>query len=145
MQTLLRWLTPLYDRLGILKSTPVRYVLAITWTLYSTVLLVQSSGNPVVGRPAPPGPPTMDREIILTIGHIVVFSTLVILWQWALSTFRPVRAALFVATGFAVIFGVISELAQFAVPDRTVSLGDLSVNVLAALGASLVIGWMFSA
>jgi VanZ family protein len=105
-----------------------RRVLALGFTLLTTVMLVQSSSHPIVGPPAPPGDPDLKREIELTIGHIVVFTTLVGLWWWAFLPDLPSRRALFVAVGFALIYGVITELAQTAVPDREVSLYDVVVN-----------------
>lgn len=98
------------------------------FTLLTTVLLVQSSSQPIVGPPAPPGAPDLKREIELTIGHIVVFTTLVGLWWWALLPDLPSERALFVAVGFALIYGVITELAQSVVPDREVSFYDVAVN-----------------
>lgn len=105
-----------------------RHALALGFTLFTTVLLVQSSSKPMVGPPAPPGAPDLKREIELTIGHIVAFGTLVSLWWWALLPDFPSKRALFVAVGFALIYGVITEIAQSAVPDREVSLFDVAVN-----------------
>lgn len=121
-------LTNVYARLGILKSTPVRWSLALSYTLLVTVMLVQSSGQPIVGPPAPPGPPSLLREIELTLGHVAAFSGLVVLWWWAMQAILPPPRALFVAVGFAVIFGFLSEIAQTLVSDRQASLFDLAVN-----------------
>jgi VanZ family protein len=117
-----------YARLGILKSHPVRWLLALAYTLLVTVMLVQSSGQPMIGPPAPPGPPSLLRELELTMGHIVAFSGLVVLWWWAMQAILSPPRALFVAVGFAVIFGFMSELAQTLVSDRQASLFDLAVN-----------------
>jgi VanZ family protein len=105
-----------------------RRTLALSFTLLTTVLLVQSSSKPILGPPAPSGHPDLMREIELTFGHIVAFGTLVSLWWWALVPNLPSQRALFVAVGFALIYGVITELAQSAVPDREVSLFDVAVN-----------------
>lgn len=117
-----------------------RRALALGFTLLTTVMLVQSSGQPIVGPPAPPGAPDLKREIELTIGHIVVFTSLVVLWWWAFLPDLPSRRALFVAVGFALIYGVITELAQTAVPDREVSLYDMAVNWCStAIAAFLIV------
>lgn len=105
-----------------------RVGLALAWTILVTVMLVQSSGKPYVGPPAPPGEPDLWREIQLTSGHVVVFVVLVVLWWWALSSKLPQPRALFVAVGFALIFGCISEIAQTAVGDRQASFFDMAVN-----------------
>lgn len=128
MQTLETKWTVLYARLGILKSTPARWLYALAFTLLVTVLLVQSSSQPLVGPPAPPGPPDLKREIELTLGHVGAFSGLVVLWWWALLAVLPPPRALFVTVGFAVIFGFMTEMAQTLVADRQASLFDLAVN-----------------
>lgn len=120
--------TRLYDRLGVLKHPVTRYLLAGGWTLLVTVTLVQSSSQPVVGPPAPPGAPDLEREILLTLGHIVAFSVLTALWWWALIPRRPEPRALFVAVGFALILGFITEIAQTFVADRGASFYDVMVN-----------------
>lgn len=122
------FITSFYSRLGVLRSRPARLALAPGWTLLVTVLLVQSSSQPLVGPPAPPGPPDLRREIELTMGHIAAFLPLVTLWWWALLPFLPSPRAIFVAAGFALVFGVLTELAQTAVADRQASLYDLAIN-----------------
>lgn len=131
----------LCDRHGILRRPHIRAVLALAWTLLLTVLLVQPSSQPVIGPPAPPGPPSLARETMLTLGHIVGFSMLVMLWWWALSPRRSLRRSLFVAVGFALIFGALTELAQIASANRSPSLVDLIVNwgVTAATAVGILI------
>jgi VanZ family protein len=131
--------THVYDNLAWLKNPFVRYALAFAWTLLVTVMLVQSSSQPVVGPPAPPGAPDLTREIELTIGHIITFFVLVVLWWWALEPRLKGPRALFVAVGFALIFGVITELAQSIVPDREASLFDLAVNWTVTIAAATLI------
>src|SRR5687767_13665029 len=100
----------LYAQLGIFKSPAARWALAIVYTLLVTVLLVQSSSQPIVGPPAPPGMPDLKREIELTLAHIVVFSALVVVWWWALLTVLPTHRAIFVTLTFVLAFGVITEV-----------------------------------
>lgn len=122
------------DHLVIMLSRPFfRRVLALGFTLVATVMLVQSSTNPLLGPAAPPEPPDLKREILLTSGHIVVFGVIVLAWWWALLPNLPSGRALFVAVGFALIFGIITELAQSLVPDRQVSAFDLAVNWVTAV------------
>lgn len=118
----------LYDHLGFLKSTPARWCYALAYTALVTVMLVQSSSQPIVGPPAPPGPPDLLRELELTMGHIVAFAGLVVLLWWALVALLPTPRALFVAVSFAIIFGLMTEVAQTLVADRQASLFDLAVN-----------------
>lgn len=117
-----------YHFFRVLSHPMLRRLVALVFTVVATVLLVQSSSQPVIGPAAPSGPPDLKREIELTAGHIGVFSTLVSLWWWALLPNLPTRRALFVAVGFALIYGLITEMAQSLVPDRQVSLFDIAVN-----------------
>ncbi len=139
MNRLTEFAAGVYNRLGPLKSQPFRLGLAFAWTMLVTVLLVQSSGHPVIGPPAPPGAPSLTRELELTCGHIVTFFGLVALWWWALAASLTEPRALFVAVGFALIFGVLTEVAQSAVPDRAVSLFDLAVNWSVTIITAVVI------
>jgi len=103
-----------------------------------TVTLLQSSGKPVVGPPAPPGPPSNERELFLTSGHIVAFAVMMVLLWWAL---RPAKYALIVALVTCMIFGAVTEIAQRLVPDRSSSLSDLLVNWIVSSAVALVIYW----
>lgn len=114
--------------IALLTGFPARLALAVGWTLLVTITLVQSSANPVVGPAAPPGHPDLWREIQLTSEHVVVFGALVWLWWWAFSARLAPPRALFVAVGFALIFGALTELAQTALSDRQASFFDMAVN-----------------
>lgn len=106
----------------------LRLAVALGFTLLTTIILVQSSSQPMMGPPAPPGKPTLEREILLTLAHIAAFMLLVTLWYYALLPVLPFQRALFVAVAFTLIYGVLTELAQSFVPDRQVSLFDIAVN-----------------
>jgi VanZ family protein len=123
-------ITRINTSMRILNNPILRHVLALAWTLLATVLLVQSSSQPVVGPAAPVGAPDLIREIQLTIGHIVVFSILVFLWWWAARVYLPSKRALFAAVVFAAMFGLITEAAQTFSANRSPSLYDLVVNWL---------------
>lgn len=114
-----------------------RWVIALAWTALAVVLLVQPSGQPVIGPAAPPGPPSLRRELLLTTGHVVMFATLTVVWWWALR--RSVRWALSGAVLIALALGFATELAQTLVPDRNASLYDLAVNTLVTLATALAI------
>jgi VanZ family protein len=117
----------------------IRSSAALAYTALLTLLLVQSSGHPVVGPAAPPGKPSVERELLLTSGHIVGFSLLVIIWWWALRRAWGERRALVVSLAISFILGVVTEVAQTLVPDRSSSWDDLAVNVLVSLAAALLI------
>lgn len=111
-----------------LQHPALRWFYALSWTALVALLLLQSSSQPVIGPPAPPGEPPLEREILLTIGHVVAFSALVALWWWALLPGQGFVPALIIALLLGLILGTFTELAQAAVPDRSTSWFDLMVN-----------------
>ena len=113
------------------RQTTLRWGCALLWTTLTLVALLQSSGKPVLGPPAPPGPPSPEREFLLTLGHVVVFTGLTALWWWAFSVHLPGHTALMMAVFLALCLGISTEIAQTAIPDRSASWADLSVNFLA--------------
>jgi VanZ family protein len=117
----------------------IRSSAALAYTALLTLLLVQSSGHPVVGPAAPPGKPSPQRELLLTSGHIIGFSLLVVIWWWALRRGWGERRALLVSLAISFLLGVVTEIAQTLVPDRSSSWDDLAVNVLVSLAAALLI------
>jgi len=140
LQVAIRWLS----------RPAVRALLALGWTLLLTVLLVQPSSNPVIGPPAPPGQPSPTREVFLTAGHVVTFTVLVLVWRWALVSRLPPRNAMFVAVGFALSFGLITEIAQTFSANRSPSLFDVAANWLTTGAVAAVIrmrqgGWLADA
>ena len=112
---------------------PLRYGAAAAYTLLATILLLQSSTNPLIGPAAPPGPPDLPREILLTLGHLGTFGGLVLVWTWALTAHVPVHRALWLIAPAAILYGGVTELIQGSVPDRTASIIDFAANVLGAL------------
>ncbi|MEO8395550.1 MAG: VanZ family protein [Chloroflexota bacterium] len=119
-----------------LQHPMLRRFYIIAWMILITVTLLQSSGKPIVGAPAPPGPPSDSRELFLTSGHVVAFSVMLILLWWAL---RNAPHALFVSWIICCLFGGITELLQRLVPDRSASLGDFAVDCLFSAIAALLI------
>jgi VanZ family protein len=116
-----------------LTHPALRWVYALFWTALALVTLLQSSSQPVIGPAAPPGPPPLERELMLAVGHIVAFSILTALWWWALSTTMNPRGALVLAVVIALTIGTVTEIAQASVPDRSASWEDLAVNWLVTL------------
>lgn len=112
----------------LLQHPAVRRVLVILYSALLTVLLIQPSSQPIIGAPAPPGPPDLAREILLTCGHIVTFALLTCLWTWTFASRLPLKRALLLAVGVGLALGVVTELAQTLVADRQASWWDIGVN-----------------
>jgi VanZ family protein len=110
-----------------------RWLCALAWTALLLVVLLQSSSQPVIGPPAPPGDPPLEREILLFGGHVVGFGGLTWLWWQALRLALRPRLALLLAVAIALALGSVTELAQAIVPDRAPSWFDLATNWLVTL------------
>jgi VanZ family protein len=76
------------------------------------------------------------------VGHFVLFGTLAVTWYWALTGHIPRLRAARIAIIVVLVFGTVTELAQFYVPQREVSFWDLVANWT---GTFLGIGLFFLA
>jgi VanZ family protein len=114
----------------------VRQIVALAYSALLTLVLLQSSSQPYIGPAAPPGPPDPARELLLTIAHIIGFSILVAVWWKA---FDPSPRALLMAALIALALGIVTELLQNFVPDRSASLFDLATNIVVTLATALLI------
>jgi len=106
---------------------PLRVLIALAYTALLTLVLIQSSANPVVG-PVAPREYNLAWEIFLTTGHLVGFALLVFLIWYALATVAPSTRSLIVAVIFACLLGLITEYLQSFVPDRSASFFDLACD-----------------
>ncbi len=102
----------------------LRVLVALAYTALLTLVLLQSSMKPVVG-PVAPREYNLAWEIFLTTGHLVGFSLLVFLIWSALTTVTSPTRSLVIAVVFACLMGLITEILQSIVPDRSASLFDL--------------------
>ena len=117
----------------------LRWGLALGYTAFLIGYLLQSPGSPAVEIVAPAASPDWRREVAFTIGHIIGFGTLFVLWYIAL--LRPVglRAALG-ACVIALMIGGLAEILQSQLPERSASFYDLTMNTIGILIAWVMIG-----
>ena len=113
--------------------------LALAYSAFVTLVLLQSSAQPVVGPAAPPGMPSFEREIALMLGHLVAFSLLTWVWVWAFHPRLSLKRALLLAVVIGLTLGFVTEAAQAFVPDRGASWFDVLTNTLAVLGMAAFI------
>jgi VanZ family protein len=117
----------------------IRLLIAVIYTALIAVLLLQPSRQPVIGPAAPPGPPTLGRELLLIAAHLIAFAGLTGVWWWAGIAYLRAQQALGLAVAGALSFSLLTEILQAAVPDRSTSWLDLATNTLAVL---LVAWWI---
>ncbi len=117
----------------------LRGLLTTGYVMLMTLVLIQPSGEPVVGPAAPRGF-NMGWEIFMTGCHLVAFSLLTVLLWWALLPSLSWRRALVMAVLFVCGYSFLTETLQALVPDRSASLFDLTCNC----GAALWVAWQVS-
>ncbi|MBZ0285451.1 MAG: VanZ family protein [Anaerolineae bacterium] len=132
MMTTLKHQFNTYSRIALELPHWVRAIGAVAYAALLTLVLLQSSSQPVVG-PVAPKEFNLAWEILLTTGHIVGFSLLVVTIWWGLCPPAPLPWTLIAAVLFACVLGLTTEVLQSIVPDRSASLFDLGVNWSAAL------------
>ncbi len=120
-----------------LQSTPFRLLYAVVWTVFITVILTQSSSEPIIGPARPSGPRTVEGELLLTVGHLIAFGSLTLMWYWALEEQAIQRTAIILL--ITLPLGIGTELYQMNIPDREPSLYDVSMNNLAVFATLLAV------
>ncbi|MEL6149138.1 MAG: VanZ family protein [Chloroflexota bacterium] len=123
---------------NLLFDARLHWLAAVGYSLFILAYLLQQPGSPPVEIVAPVAAPDWQREVAFTIGHIVGFGTLFVLWYLALRHIMPTRAAIMAFT-IAMCIGLLAESLQNLLPDRTASLYDVAMNTLGMLGAWLTI------
>lgn len=114
----------------------LRSGVAVAYTALMSILLLQSSANPVVG-PVAPREFNLVWEILLTLGHLIGFGILTSLCAWAFTALTPYRRGIGIALVFACAFGLVTEALQSLVPDRSVSWFDLVCNWGVSVGVAV--------
>lgn len=102
----------------------LRWLAAFGWTLFLLGYLLQQPGTPAVEVVAPQASPDWQREIVFTIGHILGFGVLFVLWFWV---FPGKRLA---AAGITFSVGVFGEYLQSRLPERNASVYDIIINLI---------------
>lgn len=116
---------------NVLRSVPVRYGLALIWTIYLTIVLLQT----------PETLPTVIqfsenfyiREAVFSFMHLLTFSLMALLWLDALRIPAEQTGRLRWVAAAILIYTLLTEFAQGLVPGRSIQLPDLLANGLGTL------------
>jgi VanZ family protein len=121
----------------------LRWIAALTFTAFYLLLLFQSQNRPVVTMGIPPGPPSIERELLFAAGHVGMSAVLGVLWYGVLRLYAAPRPALIAMLVLVVLFGLATEWGQAALTaDRGASLLDLSADTLGGcIAAGIVLWW----
>jgi VanZ family protein len=113
----------------------VRWLVALVWMVFFIVILVQPDNNRLIETGIPPGPQTLERDIVFTFLHMLGFFITTALWWWTFWGYMPSRNAILVAVALALVISLLTEWMQGFVPERYPQFTDLLAN---AAGAGLV-------
>ena len=122
----------------LLQKQPVRWTMAIGWSIWISILLVLPEAS-LVDMGVPPGPSTSVRELAFTGVHLLAFAAACALWFWAWFGHLRLLASLVLATCITIGIGTLTEYLQMLVPDRYFSWSDFIANYAGALIAALFI------
>lgn len=125
--------------LPLIQNRPLRWIIALCWTAFMAVLLVQPENQPIISTGIPPAPPTLGRELLFTAGHLIGFSVTCALWFWAWFGHLNLVNSLLMSITITVVFGSITEYLQAYSPERSPSLFDFLANCAGALFVAYII------
>lgn len=118
----------------------LRTALAILWTIVLTILLLQPTTQPIIPTGIQGAPPSLERELLFSTGHILTFAFTVLVWSWALHIRRGWHLVLL--CGLLLAYGVLAEYAQSTVPGRAAQWWDMLANGIGVvLGIVIVHRW----
>ncbi|MEL6405047.1 MAG: VanZ family protein [Chloroflexota bacterium] len=106
---------------------------AIGWTIFLSILLLQPSAQPVINTGVQGAPPSFERELLFSTGHVLTFGFTFLLWCWALAL--RIQWQLVALCAVLMLYGVLAEQVQSTVPGRSAQWWDMLANGLGVLMA----------
>jgi VanZ family protein len=115
-------------------SSPLRFGIALGYTLFVVIILVQPTHQPVIDLHLSQETPSLMSQLWFGVGHMLLFALMVLVWAFSFYQRLPLQAAVTLAFCIALLFGVGTEIGQLIVSARDPSLFDLMTD---GLGAAL--------
>ncbi|GIK62221.1 MAG: hypothetical protein BroJett018_00150 [Chloroflexota bacterium] len=104
---------------------PIRWFVPLGWTLVILYMTLSTGNNQNVSWVSKMAGGT---EITDAIGHLVMFTVLVVLWHWAGSSYYPTVTVLKGVTLLCFLFGMSVEASQYWIEGRGMSWLDFLAN-----------------
>ncbi len=105
----------------------LRWAIAISWTIFLSILLLQPENLPIISTGVQPAPPSLGREILFSSVHIIAMSVTALLWCFAFN----IKDNLFSIASLAIVlvgYGISVEYLQGSVPGRATQWWDMLAN-----------------
>lgn len=125
--------------LSVIQLRTVRWIMVIVWTIFISILLIQPESQPLIDTGIPPGPSTLEREIVFTTAHLIAFGITCALWFWAWFGHLSLPKSLLLGIVCAILIGSVTEYLQSYSPDRHPSWIDFFANCTGAIIMAYVI------
>lgn len=125
-------------------KTPIRLLLLLLFTGTFLVLSVIPDGASVLSLRDLLGVKFVGlilghSRVLSEVVHFFVFAALTLLCAWALKPLASIKTRIVAAFVVASTFGVLVELIQIFIPQRTCDLSDMMLNVVGALVGGLAL------
>jgi len=123
----------------------IRWMVLAVWMIVFLTYLLQTEAAPILSTGIPPGPPSLGRDILFTLVHLLAYTMTTFLWAWALIAILPLRRTLIATFVIVLSLSFFTELGQTLTPGRLFQLIDLAANagglMLGLIGFGFLYTW----
>lgn len=126
----------------LIDNTLFRWGLALLWTVFFTVKLLQPGQQVIVASIIQPAPPSIERELLYTSLHLITFGLTAWVWCFALRVSSDAKQVLITLLVILLVYGASAELLQMRIPGRSAQWWDMLANGLGiSVGITVWLGW----
>lgn len=113
----------------VFKNKTLHWFIAIAWTIFLSILLLQPESQTIIPTGIQPAPPSLKREILFSTVHLVTMGFTAIIWCFALGI-RKKDYPLIALVMMLVSYGLSVEYLQGFVAGRTAQWWDMLANII---------------